>query len=89
MTDSSQSQYNDVIKKWDELSNHCDARILRGIFAYGFETPSPIQQKAILPMIARHDILAQAQSGTGKTGCFTIGTLVNIDTEKKSCKRFS
>lgn len=83
MTDSSQSQYNDVIKKWDELSNHCDARILRGIFAYGFETPSPIQQKAILPMIARHDILAQAQSGTGKTGCFTIGTLVNIDTEKK------
>lgn len=83
MTDSSQAQYNEVIQKWDELEGRCDTRILRGIFAYGFEAPSPIQQKAILPMIARRDIVAQAQSGTGKTGCFTIGTLANIDTNKK------
>lgn len=83
MTDTSQAQYNEVIQKWDELEGRCDTRILRGIFAYGFEAPSPIQQKAILPMIARRDIVAQAQSGTGKTGCFTIGTLANIDTDKK------
>ena len=53
---------------------------MRGIYAYGFEFPSPIQRKAIIPMIKLHDIIAQAQSGTGKTGCFTIGALEIIDT---------
>ena len=49
--------------------------VLRGIYAYGFENPSPIQQKAIPPMVDRRDMIAQAQSGTGKTGAFTVGTL--------------
>ena len=53
--------------------------ILRGIFSYGFETPSSIQKKAILPMIKGYDLVAQAQSGTGKTGTFTIGALQNVD----------
>ena len=48
---------------------------MRGIYAYGFEKPSPIQQKAIIPLIKGKDIIAQAQSGTGKTGCFVIGIL--------------
>jgi len=65
------------IEKWDDLN--CNTQILRGIYAYGFQVPSPIQQKAIKPMMDKRDILAQAQSGTGKTGCFTIGTLSNID----------
>lgn len=68
------------IEKWDEMD--CDPLVLRGIYAYGFEHPSPIQKKAITPMIAKRDIIAQAQSGTGKTGCFTVGTLQNIDTSK-------
>ena len=48
---------------------------MRGIYAVGFENPSPIQRKAIIPMLKKHDVIAQAQSGTGKTGCFTIAGL--------------
>ena len=50
--------------------------------AYGFDTPSPIQQKAIKPFLSKCDIIAQAQSGTGKTATFCIGTLGNIDFTK-------
>ncbi len=57
--------------------------LLRGIYALGFEQPSVIQQKAILPVIHRHDIIAQAQSGTGKTATFSIGLLNRIDETKK------
>lgn len=53
--------------------------IIRGIFAHGFETPSPIQQIAIRPMTAGYDIIAQAQSGLGKTATFCIGALSRID----------
>lgn len=53
--------------------------VLRGIYGYGFTKPSPIQQKGILPVIQGHDTIAQAQSGTGKTGAFTIATLQVID----------
>lgn len=66
------------IEQWDELDISID--ILRGIYAYGFETPSPIQKKAITPILAKKDLIAQAQSGTGKTGCFTVGALSLIDT---------
>jgi translation initiation factor 4A len=52
--------------------------ILQGIYKYGFEKPSPIQQKGILPIIHKKDLIAQAQSGTGKTATFVIGTLQNI-----------
>ena len=55
--------------------------LLRGIFGYGFEQPSLIQQLGIKPIIEKRDLIAQAQSGTGKTGCFTIGILQNIDPE--------
>ena len=54
-------------------------KLLRGIFAYGFEKPSSIQQKAIVPLTLNKDLIAQAQSGTGKTATFTIGMLQNID----------
>lgn len=64
---------------WDELE--IKTSLLRGIYSYGFENPSPIQKKAILPLISKNDLIAQAQSGTGKTGCFTIGTLENINEE--------
>jgi len=66
------------INNWDELDN--DPNILRGIYSYGFERPSPIQKKAIKPIIMGKDIIAQAQSGTGKTAAFGIGALsiVNV-----------
>ncbi len=53
--------------------------LLRGIYAFGFEKPSKIQEKAIVPIVEGHDVLAQAQSGTGKTGTFVIGSLSKID----------
>ena len=65
------------INNWDELD--LNPKLLRGIFAYGFEKPSPIQQKAIKPIILGKDVVAQAQSGTGKTATFTIGALANVD----------
>jgi superfamily II DNA/RNA helicase len=61
------------IQSWDQLD--LDPNILRGIYAYGYEKPSPIQRKAIKPVIEGKDIIAQAQSGTGKTATFTIGAL--------------
>lgn len=68
------------IEEWDDLD--IDPSILRGIYAYGFENPSPIQKKGIKPMLNKRDIIAQAQSGTGKTGCFAVGTLARIDTSQ-------
>ncbi len=57
-----------------------DDHLIRGIYTYGFETPSNIQQLAIVPMSTHTDILAQSQSGTGKTGAFTIGALSVLNT---------
>lgn len=54
--------------------------LLRGIYAYNFEKPSAIQQRAILPICQGRDVIAQAQSGTGKTATFSIGCLQRIDT---------
>jgi translation initiation factor 4A len=68
------------IKSWDDIDLKHD--ILRGIFSCGYEKPSPIQQKAILPIIKGRDIIAQAQSGTGKTAAFTIGALSLLDLSK-------
>jgi translation initiation factor 4A len=70
------------IKYWDDLD--LNPKLLRGIFGYGFEKPSPIQQKAIKPIISGKDVIAQAQSGTGKTATFTIGALSNVDTKDNS-----
>ena len=66
------------ISNWEDLDAKMD--LLRGIYANGFETPSPIQKKAISPMFDKKDVIAQAQSGTGKTGCFAIASLQLIDT---------
>ena len=61
-----------------------DSTLLRGIFAYGFEKPSAIQVKAIPELIKGTDVIAQAQSGTGKTGAFSIGALQRIDPTVKA-----
>lgn len=67
----------ETFSKWDELD--VDPKILRGIYSHGFEIPSPIQSKSIISICKGRDIIAQAQSGTGKTASFTIGTLSHID----------
>jgi ATP-dependent RNA helicase len=60
--------------------------LLRGIYAYGFEKPSAIQQRAIVPIISGRDVIGQAQSGTGKTATFSIGILQSIDTNVRECQ---
>jgi translation initiation factor 4A len=58
--------------------------LLRGIYANGFNTPSAIQKKGIMPIKSGRDLLAQAQSGTGKTGTFSIGSLCRVDPKLKA-----
>jgi ATP-dependent RNA helicase len=60
-------------KTFDEMQLKGD--LLRGIYGYGFEKPSAIQQRAIRPMIRGRDVVAQSQSGTGKTACFGVAAL--------------
>ena len=74
------SNFDESVETFDELDLKED--LLRGIYGYGFEKPSLIQQKAILPIIKGNDVIAQAQSGTGKTGAFVIGTLELIEQNK-------
>ena len=68
-------------KNWEDV-DELSPDLLRGIYAYGFEKPSHIQQKSILSIIQKRDVIAQAQSGTGKTGAFTVATLQSIDVSK-------
>ncbi|KAK6537219.1 translation initiation factor eIF4A [Orbilia ellipsospora] len=60
--------------------------LLRGIRALSLEYPSPFQQKVTLPIINGHDIVVNAQSGSGKTIGFVISALQRIDTTKFSCQ---
>ena len=72
------------IKQWDDENLNLKQKLLRGIYAYGFENPSSIQKKSLFPMTSRpaRDIIAQAQSGTGKTGAFTTSILQIINENK-------
>lgn len=56
-----------------------DEKILRGVYAYGYEKPSAVQQRAIVPCTRGRDVVAQAQSGTGKTATFSIAILQQLD----------
>ncbi len=80
--ESGNSDFYPEISSWDQLE--IDTNILRGIYAYGFEKPSPIQCKAITPIIKGRDIIAQAQSGTGKTATYSIGALSHVDTKSNT-----
>jgi ATP-dependent RNA helicase len=53
--------------------------LLRGIYSFGFEKPSAIQQRAIVPITTGRDVIAQAQSGTGKTATFSMSVLQSVD----------
>lgn len=76
-----ESNYNVTCESFDDMN--LKEPLLRGIYALGFEKPSAIQQRAILPIIKEKDVIAQAQSGTGKTATFSISVLQKINTEKK------
>jgi len=72
------------VEKFDDMN--LKEALLRGIYAYGFERPSAIQQKAILPFVSGRDVIAQAQSGTGKTATFAIGVLQQLDPNLQKCQ---
>jgi len=56
------------------------------LFSFSFERPSAIQARAIVPITTDRDVIAQAQSGTGKTATFAIGILQKIDDTKRECQ---
>jgi len=65
------------IAEFDDMNLSCE--LYDGIYQYGFSKPSPIQSIAIPYIMNKHNIYAQSQAGTGKTGAFSIGTLSVID----------
>jgi len=77
--------------EWEESYDSFDTmglheNLLRGIYAYGFEKPSAIQQKGIVPFAKSLDVIQQAQSGTGKTATFCAGILQNLDYNQVECQ---
>ena len=78
------ASFDEVIESFDDMD--LQDEILRGIYACGFESPSKIQQRAIRPAILGRDIIGQAQSGTGKTAAFAIGTLARTDSGTRECQ---
>jgi len=66
-----------TVKSFDDLN--LKTALLRGIYSIGWERPSYIQERAILPCLGGGDVIGQAQSGKGKTGCFVIAALQTID----------
>jgi translation initiation factor 4A len=78
------SNWHEVTETFDDMN--LKQTLLRGIYSYGFEKPSAIQQKGIKPIILGRDTIAQAQSGTGKTATFTVGMLELIDNSISNCQ---
>merc|ERR1719189_3411444 len=72
----------EVFESFDDME--LNNELLRGIYAYGFENPSYIQQRGIVPVVKGHDTIAQAQSGKGKTACFVIGALQKVALNQKA-----
>jgi len=73
-----------VVDSFDDLD--LQEGLLRGIYSYGFERPSAIQQRGIRPVLDGRDTIGQAQSGTGKTATFVIGALQRIDFSNTQCQ---
>ena len=73
---------HEIFETFDEMG--VNEKVLRGVYALGFENPSSIQKRAIVPVSLGYDIIAQSQSGTGKTATFTIGCLQRVDPSIKA-----
>lgn len=79
-----ETNWDEVVTSFDDMDLKED--LLRGIYAYGFEKPSAIQQRAVKPILTGRDVIAQAQSGTGKTATFAIGILQTLDVSIRDCQ---
>jgi len=78
------TNWNKTVDSFDDMG--LKEELLRGIYGHGFEKPSAIQQRGILPIIEGKDTIAQAQSGTGKTGTFAIAGLQILDPKITDCQ---
>jgi ATP-dependent RNA helicase DeaD len=68
---------SDIPVQFSELG--LAAPVLKALGDVGYETPSPIQQKTIPPLLEGRDVLGQAQTGTGKTAAFALPVLTRLD----------
>jgi translation initiation factor 4A len=73
-----------MITSFDELK--LKAALLHSVYEMGWEKPSAVQQRAILPLLSGHDVLAQAHPMSGKTSAFAIGILQRIDFDLLACQ---
>ena len=73
-----------VFKTFDDMG--MSQELLRGVYTHGFETPTHIQERAIVPCMSGHDVIVQAQSGMGKTATFAIGLLHQLDVHRPKCQ---
>lgn len=71
------SEEVEVLRSFDDIGLKDD--VLRGVYAYGFDRPSAVQQRAIQPIMRGRDVIVQSQSGTGKTSVFCLGALQIVD----------
>lgn len=72
------------VKKYESFDEmELPDTLLRGIYSYGYERPSQIQSLGIIPILQGNDILGQANSGTGKTATFLIGSLARLNVALK------
>ncbi|KAK1443300.1 ATP-dependent RNA helicase DBP3 [Babesia gibsoni] len=70
-----------IVESFESLGLRED--ILKGIFAYGFDKPSAVQQRGIKPILDGRDVIIQSQSGTGKTCVFCLGALQTVNSNSK------
>ena len=70
-----------VVSTFDSMGIRED--LLSGLYSYGFEKPSAIQQRAIVPITSGRDVIAQAQSGTGKTSMISLALCQMLDTNTR------
>ena len=71
------SEKLEIVESFDDLNLR--EELLRGVYAYGFDKPSAVQKRAILPILKNRDVIVQSQSGTGKTCVFSLGGLQTLD----------
>ena len=71
------SEKLEIVGSFDDLNLR--EELLRGVYAYGFDKPSAVQKRAILPILKNRDVIVQSQSGTGKTCVFSLGGLQTLD----------
>ncbi|KAM9848817.1 eukaryotic initiation factor 4A-I-like [Aulostomus maculatus] len=77
-----ESNWNQSVDSFDKM--HLRRDLLRGIYAFGLERPTAIQRRAIIPCIKGYDVIAQSQSGTGKTATFAIAILQQINVRQRA-----